>query len=152
MEVVEKTKAAAKTFFMLRPPKVPPTISAPRQVQSNPLGSPMLPGPSHSSNLTSKLTNTLPSIICPLAITHLQKLHSQIETLDEHVEEAGPDHPLAGFSDDPVGFVLEGEDAWGKLDGPLNTILQKEPVEIQKLVSHTKKGLIALHGFLHYLV
>lgn len=152
MEVVEKTKAAAKTFFMLRPPKVPPTVSAPPRVQSNPLGPLALPGPSNSSNLTSKLTNTLPSIICPLAIAHLQKLRSRIETLDERVEEAGPDHPLAGFSGDPAGFVLEGEDAWEKWDGPLNTILQKEPAEIRKLVSQGEKGLIALHGFLHYLV
>jgi len=49
-------------------------------------------------------------------------------------KEAGNDHPLAGFSGDPTGTVEGGKDTWEKWDGPLNTLLQKDPEELDKLV------------------
>ena len=39
--------------------------------------------------------------------------------------EADQNHPLAPFSGNPEGSVMDGEDAWEKFDGPLNTLLQR---------------------------
>jgi hypothetical protein len=65
---------------------------------------------------------------------------------------ADDDHPLAMFAGDPTGCVKEGEDAWEKFDGPLNTLLQKPPHELQNLVRVGEKGLKGLCHFLEYLI
>jgi hypothetical protein len=68
------------------------------------------------------------------------------------VGEADDEHPLASFAGDPTGCVKEGEDAWEKFDGPLNTLLQNSPHELQNLVRVGEKGLNGLCRFLEYLV
>lgn len=61
-------------------------------------------------------------------------------------------HPLAKFSVDPVGSIAEGEDAWEKINGPLNTLLQHSPESLQELVQVGEMGLIGLHRYLEYFV
>ncbi|KDR66758.1 hypothetical protein GALMADRAFT_1359327 [Galerina marginata CBS 339.88] len=146
-EIVKKTQQKANLFFTTRTAKVPPTVTAPPRIQST----------VHSSSSTHvsqgpALSSSAAPVGCPVAIACLNKLRERIDTLDDSIEEAGLDHPLAGFSGDPRGCVLDGEDAWEKWDGPLNTILQKEPEDLRKLVVRGQRGLAGLHGFLHYLV
>jgi hypothetical protein len=62
----------------------------------------------------------------PLSI---YKLVPKVDT-----SRAAHDHPLAAFLGDPTGSVDDGEDAWEKWDGLLNTLLQKSPEELEKLV------------------
>jgi hypothetical protein len=67
-----------------------------------------------------------------------------IEALSTDVGVADERHPLAAFAGNPAGCVDTGEDAWEKFDGPLNTLLQKPPEELQHLVRVGEKGLIGL--------
>jgi len=76
----------------------------------------------------------------------------KIEELPQNVPEALDTHPVAAFSFNPVGCVGDGEDAWEKWDGPLNTLLQRDPDQLRELVVRGEKGLTGLHNFLHYLV
>jgi hypothetical protein len=47
---------------------------------------------------------------------------------------------------------MDGEDAWEKFDGPLNTLLQKPPKELRYLVQVGEYGLIGLCRLLEYLI
>jgi hypothetical protein len=76
----------------------------------------------------------------------------RIEALSTDVGVADERHPLAAFAGNPAGCVDAGEDAWEKFDGPLNTLLQKPPEELQHLVRVGEKGLIGLCRLLKYLV
>jgi hypothetical protein len=89
---------------------------------------------------------------CPIGCELLSKFHAHIEALPRDVGEAGERHPLTAFSGNPAGCVGEGEDAWEKFDGPLNTLLQKPPEELQDLVRVGERGLIGLCRLLEYLV
>jgi hypothetical protein len=137
----------AMSFFGPRPSKVPATVTAPPPIQP----ASFLP---LESDLSEILEKNDPKLIpgCPFALQLLASLHKCIESLPKDTKEAGVDHPLAGFSIDPTGCVEDGEDAWEKWDGPLNTLLQKDPEELNRLVVVGQRGLGGLHQFLLYLV
>ena len=89
---------------------------------------------------------------CAIGCALLRKFCARIEALPTSVGIADESHPLAVFSGNPVGCVGEDENAWEKFDGPLNTLLQRPPDELQHLVRVGEKGLIALCHLLEYLV
>jgi hypothetical protein len=86
------------------------------------------------------------STCCPVGLMLLQNFQTCIEALPQNVGEADNTHPLASFA------VREGEDAWEKYDGPLNTLLQRPSHELYHLVQVGDMGLIGLCQFLEYLV
>jgi hypothetical protein len=75
-----------------------------------------------------------------------------VEALPQEVDEADQNHPLAPFSGNPEGSIVDGEDVWEKFDRPLNTLLQRPPEELCNLVRIGEKGLIGLCRLLEYLV
>jgi hypothetical protein len=89
---------------------------------------------------------------CPIGHKLLCKFRMHIEALSTDVGVADERHPLAAFAGNPAGCVDADEDAWEKFDGPLNTLLQKPPEELQHLVRVGEKGLIGLCHLLKYLV
>jgi hypothetical protein len=89
---------------------------------------------------------------CPLGVALLQKFRARVEALPREVGEADQNHPLAPFSGNPEGSIVDGEDAWEKFDGPLNTLIQRPPEELRNLVRIGEKGLIGLCCLLEYLV
>lgn len=139
---LERQKENVMKWFQPRAPIVPPTVTAPALVK-----------PAHLS-ATSTSTWTSPPILtgCPLGVALLRKFRARVEGLPQEVGQADENHPLAPFSGDPVGCVMDGEDAWEKFDGPLNTILQRPPEELRDLVRIGEKGLIGLCRLLEYLV
>ena len=128
-EIVKQTKLTTMSFFGPRPSKVPATVTAPPPIQ------PTFFAPAKSSlrEILEK-NNCEPVPGCPFALQLLVSLHKCIKSLPKDTKEAGTDHPLAIFSSDPTGYVEDGEDAWEKWDGPLNTLLQKDPEELNRLV------------------
>jgi hypothetical protein len=88
----------------------------------------------------------------PIGIEILQRLRARIESLPPDVGVADESHPLAAFAGDPEGCVIDGEDAWEKFDGPLNTLLQRPPEELHYLVRVGEHGLEGLCRLLEYLV
>jgi hypothetical protein len=147
-EIVKRTKSMAMSFFGPRPSKVPATVTAPPPIQP----ASFVPPKSDLSETLSEKNDPKPIRGCPFALQLLTSLHKRIESLPKDTKEAGIDHPLAGFSVDPTGCVEDGEDAWEKWDGPLNTLLQKDPEELNRLVVVGQRGLRGLHRFLLYLV
>lgn len=144
-----KQQTLVKSYFNA-PPKVPPHVSRPlaiRPTSSQPL---RLIQPSQSVPETSGSKVAA----CPLGLSILSRFSDRIQALqaDLTVPEAGSDHELVPFSMDPRGCVPDDEDAWETWDPPLNTLLQKEPPELRKLVVRGEKGLVGLHRFLLYLV
>jgi hypothetical protein len=111
-----------------------------------PLALPLAPSKPHSNIPAST------SAGCPVGTALLKKFWARIEALPQNVGEADDEHPLASFAGDPTGRVKAGKDAWEKFDGPLNTLLQKSPHELQSLVRISEKGLNGLCRFLEYLV
>ena len=136
------------SFFGPRPSKVPATVTAPPPIQPTSFA----PTKSSLREILEK-NNCEPVPGCPFALQLLASLHKRIKSLPKDTKEAGTsDHPLAIFSSDPTGCVEDGEDAWEKWDGPLNTLLQKDPEELNRLVVVRQRGLGGLHRFLTYLV
>jgi hypothetical protein len=155
-ETIEKNKQNALKWFRPRAPVVPATVTTP------PLIHPTTLAPV-SSSATASMTRSVNPVHdgshkastlsgCPVGIALLQKFRARIEGLPSNVGEADDNHPLAGFAGDPVGCVMDDEDAWEKFDGPLNGLLQKPPNELQNLVRVGEKGLIGLCRLLEYLV
>lgn len=160
-DVVNRTKSLAMSFFGPRPPKVPPTVTNPPPIQptsfipTTPSHKPVATETPERLNLESIATTSHnPESIrgCPIALQLLRSLHERISALPKGTKEASDDHPLAGFSGDPASAMVDGEDAWEKWDGPLNTLLQKDPEELDKLVVIGPRGLGGFHQFLSYLV
>lgn len=153
-DAIEKTKQNASRFFHPQAPAVPSTVKVPTLVQS------YIYPPSLSTTLASPLEGYFscgPSRVpikasCPIGVKLLQKLRSWIESLPLDVDVADESHPLAAFAKDPEGCVTDGEDAWEKFDGQLNTLLQKPPEELQYLVRVGQYGLMGLCRLLEYLV
>lgn len=149
---MRRTQATAKALFGPRPPKVPAMVTAPPPIQPTSFIS-QKPSISHPVKLKSTTNdNSKPVHGCPLAIQLLDSFQKRIDALPKGIKDAGIDHPLAGFSGNPTGCVESGEDAWEKWDGPLNTLLQKTPDELDSLVVVGERGLGGLHRFLLYLV
>lgn len=138
-------------WFRPRAPIVPPTVTAPALVKPTCLSSTSAQTNIHPS---TKSTHLPPPALtgCPLGVALLQKFHARVEALPQEVGEADQNHPLAPFSGNPEGCVTDGEDAWEKFDGPLNTLLQRPPEELCDLVWIGEKGLIGLCRLLEYLV
>jgi hypothetical protein len=145
-ESIERTKENTMKWFRPRVPAIPPTVTAPAPVNA----APQLSAASSSSMGKAYVPPTLSG--CPVGIELLHKFRARINALLIDVGEADKDHPLAAFSGDPVGCVGEDEDAWEKFDGPLNTLLQRPPGELQQLVRVGERGLIGLYRLLEYLV
>ena len=122
--VVNRTKSMAMSFFGPRPPKVPSTVTNPLPIQPT-LFIPLKPTTtSHTTRLECVGTaphNPEPICGCPVALQLLASLQKRIDSLPKDTTEAANDHPLAAFSGDPTGSVDNGEDAWEKWDGLLNT-------------------------------
>ena len=138
-------------WFRFQAPIVPPTVTAPALVKPAQLSSTLAqPNIHHPS---AKSTYLPPPILtgCPLGVALLRKFRAQVEALPE-VGKADENHPLAPFSRNPKGCVMDGEDAWEKFDRPLNTLLQRPPEELRNLVRIGEKGLIGLCQLLEYLV
>jgi hypothetical protein len=153
-DVVNRTKSLAMSFFGPRPPKVPSTVTNPSCIQTTsfiPLTGTPTTGQIDRLNLSTPHTSK-PTRGCPIALQLLASLKQRIDSLPRNTKEASGDHPLARFSGDPVGSVEDGEDAWEKWDSPLNTLLQKDPEELDKLVVIGPRGLAGFHCFLSYLV
>ena len=154
--VVEKTKMNAFKFFGPRREPVPPTVVSPPRIHATPLqpqvSSPMplaltqINPPPTPPNSSSQLPP------CPTALQVLEQFRMKIKSLPQSVPEASDSHPIAAFSFNPMGCVADDEDAWEKWDGPLNTLLQWDPVQLRELVVRGKKGLNGLYNFLWYLV
>jgi len=148
--VVEQTRANALKFFGPRREPVPPTVLSPPRIhattfppQMSPLRTPQIhPLPATSSQLPA----------CNVGLQILEQFRMKIEELPQNVPEALDGHPVAAFLFNPVGCVGDGEDAWEKWDGPLDTLLQRDPEQLRELVVRGEKGLTGLHNFLHYLV
>lgn len=165
-----KQQNLVKSYFTA-PKKVPSTVPQPPTIHSTTTvcsqSSSSTPAPKSVSETISETTTmhahegidspaTLdPSpTFCKDAMSCLTAFKARVVALerDPSIPEAGINHELAAFSGDPVGCVQDGEDAWERWDGPLNTLLQKEPSELRKLVVRGNRGLIGLHNFLLYLV
>jgi len=82
----------------------------------------------------------------------LANVYTHIQTIPTTVPEASIDHPFAQFSGNLSSCIPNGEDFGKPWDGPLNTILQKGPEDLKKLVARGDHGLLAFHRFLLYLV
>ncbi|KAG6835458.1 hypothetical protein H0H93_001265, partial [Arthromyces matolae] len=136
-QLIAKTQANAAQFFVRKVPYVAPTVSAPQPIHST----------SQHFPQTQNTTAT-----CPDAAQLLSSFRRKILALPATVETADMNHPLAAFAGDPEGCVDHNEDAWEKWDGPLNTLLQREPKDLQDLVRIGENGLVGLHRFLEYLV
>ena len=153
-EIVKQTKLTAMSFFGPCPAKVPATVTTPPPIQLTSF----IPPKSHISEMLEskdvfQVKNNPEQICgCPFALQLLASLYKRIKPLPKNTKEAGPDRPLAGFSSDPIGCVEDGEDAWEKWDGPLNTLLQKDPEELNGLVVVGQRGLGGFYRFLSYLV
>lgn len=147
----------AKSYFT-GPPKVPSLVSRPPRIHSTittplqPSTSTLAPKPTGIRPPDTSQAADLPSTSSTIAC--LTSFKARIIELEQDftIPEAGINHELAAFSANPEGCVGKNEDAWEKWDGPLNTLLQKEPSELRKLVVRGKRGLIGLHDFLLYLV
>lgn len=152
-DVVNRTKSMAMSFFGPRPPKVPSTVTNPQRVEPTSF-IPLKPTSQIERLESAPVTPhaSKPTRGCPIALQLLASLQKRIDLLPRDTKEASSDHPLARFSGDPVGSVEDGEDAWEKWDGPLNTLLQKDPAELDKLVVIGQRGLAGFHRFLSYLV
>lgn len=150
-DVVNRTKSLAMSFFGPRPPKVPSTVTNPPCIQTTSF-IPLTPTTRHMESLKSTPHTSKPTRGCPIALQLLASLKQRIDSLPSNTKEASDDHPLVRFSGDPVGSVEDGEDAWEKWDSPLNTLLQKDPEELDKLVVIGPRGLAGFHRFLSYLV
>ncbi len=109
-------------YFQPCPPAVPATVSIPVPVMPQSIA--QTSGPVCPSRLPG----------CPLRNALLENFCCHVEALPPSVGIADENHPLAAFAGDPTGCVGIDEDAWEKFDGPLNTILQKPPEELQSLV------------------
>ena len=146
-----KEKESAMKWFRPRAPNVPPTVTAPALVKPKCLSSTLAQANIHPS---MKSTCPPPPALtgCPLGVALLRKFRARVEALPREVGEADQNHPLAPFSGNPEGSVVDGEDAWEKFDGPLNTLLQRPPEELCNLVRIGEKGLIGLCRLLEYLV
>jgi len=138
------------SFFGPRLSKVPATVTAPPPIQPTSF----IPQKSTIREAPDPVSRNLshPDRGCPSALQLLSSFHKRILSLPKDTTEAGIDHPLARFSIDPVGCVKDGEDAWETWDGPLNSLLQKDPQELNELVVVRQRGLEGLHRFLSYLV
>lgn len=171
--MAEKQQTLVKSYFTA-PSKVPPTVSAPLRIHSTMATT--VPGPASKSadnlipqsipqSISASLVDTVQDIdsqssslgssqSCPIGMACLAKLRARIIDIDANltIPEAGETHELAAFSGDPTGCVPDGEDAWETWDGPLNTLLQREPSDLRKLIVRGEKGLAGLHQFLLYLV
>ena len=151
-DVVNRTKSMAMSFFGPHPPRVPSMVSNPLPIQP-PSFIPLTT--SHTARLECVGTtpcNPEPICGCPIALQLLTLLQKRIDSLPKDTTEAVNDHPLAAFSGDPTGFMDDGEDAWEKWDGLLNTLLQKSPEELEKLVVVGQWGLGGFYQFLSYLI
>jgi hypothetical protein len=113
---VAKEKENAMKWFRPRAPIVPPTVTAPALVKPARLSSTLAQTNIHHPS--AKSTYLPPPVLtgCPLGVALLQKFHAKVETLPQEVGEADENHPgpLAPFSGNPKGCVMEGEDAWEK--------------------------------------
>ena len=145
----EKTSANALKFFSFGALKVPATVTQPAHVHG--MASSNTQSTLHSpSRLTSPSPPTHPTSP-PCNIPCLTNLYTHIQTILTTVPEAGIDHPFAQFAGNLSSCVPDGEDAWETWDGPLNTLLQKGPEDLKKLVARGDHGLLAFHRFLLYL-
>ena len=79
-------------------------------------------------------TGTLPDALSTLPPCLFQ-LHSVIDRIPFTVPEAEEDHLFARFASDLSESVPDSEDAWDIWDGLLNTVLQKNPQELQDLIT-----------------
>ncbi|KAG6917329.1 hypothetical protein DXG01_002900 [Tephrocybe rancida] len=148
-----KNRENAVKFFAPHPPHVPPTVSAPVLIQSNPIClQPTMPFASASASITQNDMAPILAKGCPDALKLLLTFQSKISNLLDNVAKADSSHPLAQWAFDPTGCVGEDEDTWEKYNGPLNTLLQKSPDELQDLACIGELGLMGLCQFLHYLV
>jgi hypothetical protein len=154
-DIVNRTKSIAMSFFGPRPPKVPSTVANPLPIQPTSF-IPFKPTTtSHTARLECVGTTLCnPELIhgCLIALQLLASLQKRIDSLPKDTSEAAHDHPLAAFLGDPTGSVDDGEDTWEKWDGLLNTLLQKSPEGLEKLVVVGQRGLGGFHWFLSYLV
>ncbi|KAF8176492.1 hypothetical protein BJ912DRAFT_857405 [Pholiota molesta] len=152
----DSARTAFSSFFGPRKPAVPATVASPPLVstsQSKTSGAPKA-GTSHETHQPVQVPQSspsIPAIPCQHAATLLAQFRSRIEALPEDIPIASDDHPLAQFSGDPTGSVPEGEEAWEIWNGPLDTVLQKSPGELQNLVVRGKFGLEGLCNLLEYL-
>lgn len=140
---------SALRFFGRREP-VPPTVVSPPRIQASRLPAEMSPPRTPQIDPQPALSSHTPP--CTVALQILERFHMKIEGLPQSVPEASDSHPVAAFSFNPAGCVGDGEDAWERWDGPLNSLLQRDPERLRELVVRGAKGLTGLHKFLHYLV
>jgi hypothetical protein len=157
LDQLKKARENASKWFRPRSvPTVPSTVAVPALVHPAPLR--ILPSPSNpNQSSTAHGSGPVPpagpaSSSCPIGVALLRRFRARIEGLPQDVGKADENHPLAAFSANPVGCVEEDEDAWGKFDGPLNSLLQRPPDELRDLVRVGETGLIGLCRFLEYLV
>jgi len=150
----EKTSVNALKFFGFGAPKVPATVAQPARVHGMASSGTQsaLHSPSKSTSPSPPTQNLRHPTAPPSNIPCLTNLYTHIQTIPTTVPEAGTDHPFAQFAGDLSSCVPDGEDAWETWDRPLNTILQKGPEDLKKLVARGDRGLLAFHRFLLYLV
>jgi hypothetical protein len=146
-----KTKEKAMKWFQAWASAIPPTVTEPAVVNQT---LQVLWALTSSSSMGNSVPNPPPPPLsgCPIGIALLQRFQTHIEALPPDVSKADESHPLAAFAGDPVGCVGNNKDAWEKLDGPLNTLLQKSPNDLQLLIQVGGRGLIGLCRLLEYLV
>jgi len=136
----EKTSANALKFFGLGAPKVPATITQPAHVHgvASSITHSIPHSPSKSTSLSPQQQpsqNLRHATASCSDVPCLANLYTHIQTIPTTVPEASIDHPFAQFAGDLSSCAPDGEDAWETWDGPLNTILQKGPEDLKKLVA-----------------
>ncbi|KAF8148643.1 hypothetical protein B0H34DRAFT_668291, partial [Crassisporium funariophilum] len=140
----EQNRKAFSGFFNApRKATVPSTVSTPPLITTS---KPKAEIPKASSS-----HQVLLDIPCQGAARLLAEFRSRIESLPENIPIAEYTHPLAPFAGDPAGSVPAGEDAWEVWNGPLDTLLQQTPSQLQGLVARGPLGLEGLCNLFEYL-